>query len=190
MRKYGTESRKAGIAGVRAGQTSETRVKISGNHLENTVEVNGHQAKWDFIHHDGAAAVLPVTEDGKILMVRQYRNALDRYTLEIPAGKLDSPDEAKIDCAYRELEEETGYRCDHLEYLMSVNTTIAFCDEALDIFLARDLKKTHQHLDPDEEIEVEAWELSDLLKRIYAGELTDGKTVSAILAYACKAGQK
>lgn len=73
---------------------------------------------------------------------------------------------------------------------MSVNTTIAFCDEALDIFLARDLKKTHQHLDPDEEIEVEAWELSDLLKRIYAGELTDGKTVSAILAYACKAGQK
>ena len=63
-------------------------------------------------------------------------------------------------------------------------------DEALDIFLARDLKKTHQHLDPDEEIEVEAWELSDLLKRIYAGELTDGKTVSAILAYACKAGQK
>ncbi|MFQ8840083.1 MAG: NUDIX hydrolase [Clostridium fessum] len=76
----------------------------------------------------------------------------------------------RIDCAYRELEEETGYRCDHLEYLMSVNTTIAFCDEALDIFLARDLKKTHQHLDPDEEIEVEAWELSDLLKRIYAGE--------------------
>ena len=142
---------------------------------EDTVEVNGHQAKWDFIHHDGAAAVLPVTEDGKILMVRQYRNALDRYTLEIPAGKLDSPD---------------GYRCDHLEYLMSVNTTIAFCDEALDIFLALDLKKTHQHLDPDEEIEVEAWELSDLLKRIYAGELTDGKTVSAILAYACKAGQK
>ena len=96
---------------------------------------NGNTAEWDFIHHDGAAAVLPVTEDGKILMVRQYRNALDRYTLEIPAGKLDSPDEAKIDCAYRELEEETGYRCDHLEYLMSVNTTIAFCDEALDIFI-------------------------------------------------------
>lgn len=57
---------------------------------EDTVEVNGHQAKWDFIHHDGAAAVLPVTEDGKILMVRQYRNALDRYTLEIPAGKAGS----------------------------------------------------------------------------------------------------
>ena len=164
-----------------------TVIKVYKDHMK---FANGNTAEWDFIHHDGAAAVLPVTEDGKILMVRQYRNALDRYTLEIPAGKLDSPDEAKIDCAYRELEEETGYRCDHLEYLMSVNTTIAFCDEVLDIFLARDLKKTHQHLDPDEEIEVEAWELSDLLKRIYAGELTDGKTVSAILAYACKAGQK
>ena len=164
-----------------------TVLKVYKDHMKFS---NGNTEDWDFIHHDGAAAVLPVTEDGKILMVRQYRNALDRYTLEIPAGKLDSPDEAKIDCAYRELEEETGYRCDHLEYLMSVNTTIAFCDEALDIFLARDLKKTHQHLDPDEEIEVEAWELSDLLKRIYAGELTDGKTVSAILAYACKAGQK
>ena len=164
-----------------------TVIKVYKDHMK---FANGNTAEWDFIHHDGAAAVLPVTEDGKILMVRQYRNALDRYTLEIPAGKLDSPDEAKIDCAYRELEEETGYRCDHLEYLMSVNTTIAFCDEALDIFLARDLKKTHQHLDPDEEIEIEAWELSDLLKRIYAGELTDGKTVSAILAYACKAGQK
>ena len=164
-----------------------TVLKVYKDHMKFS---NGNTEDWDFIHHDGAAAVLPVTEDGKILMVRQYRNALDRYTLEIPAGKLDSPDEAKIDCAYRELEEETGYRCDHLEYLMSVNTTIAFCDEALDIFLARDLKKTHQHLDPDEEIEIEAWELSDLLKRIYAGELTDGKTVSAILAYACKAGQK
>ena len=164
-----------------------TVLKVYKDHMKFS---NGNTEDWDFIHHDGAAAVLPVTEDGKILMVRQYRNALDRYTLEIPAGKLDSLDEAKIDCAYRELEEETGYRCDHLEYLMSVNTTIAFCDEALDIFLARDLKKPHQHLDPDEEIEVEAWELSDLLKRIYAGELTDGKTVSAILAYACKAGQK
>ena len=189
VRKYGTEVEKQASLESVPVKRLKRELKYQGTILkmyEDTVEVNGHQAKWDFIHHDGAAAVLPVTEDGKILMVRQYRNALDRYTLEIPAGKLDSPDEAKIDCAYRELEEETGYRCDHLEYLMSVNTTIAFCDEALDIFLARDLKKTHQHLDPDEEIEIEAWELSDLLKRIYAGELTDGKTVSAILAYAAK----
>lgn len=158
---------------------------------EDTVIANGHKAQWDFIHHDGAAAVLPVTEDGKILMVRQYRNALDRETLEIPAGKLDAPDEPKIECAYRELEEETGYRSENLEYLISVNTTVAFCDEAIDIFVARNLIPSHQHLDEDEVIEVEAWELDDLLKLIYDGKMTDGKTVAAITAYTVKyAGRK
>ena len=161
-----------------------TILKIS----EDTVIANGHEAHWDFIHHDGAAAVLPVTDDGKILMVRQYRNALDRETLEIPAGKLDDPKEPKIQCAYRELEEETGYRSEHLEYLMSLNTTLAFCDEAIDIFVARDLIPSHQHLDEDEVIEVEAWELKDLLQLIYEGKMTDGKTVAAISTYAVKYG--
>ena len=132
--------------------------------------------------------MLPVTDDGKILMVRQYRNALDRNTLEIPAGKLDAPDEPKIECAYRELEEETGYRTEKLEYLMSVNTTVAFCDEAIDIFVARNLIPSHQHLDEDEVIDVEAWELKDLLELIYAGKMTDAKTVAAITAYAVKYG--
>ena len=155
---------------------------------EDTVLANGHEAHWDFIHHDRAAAVLPVTDGGKILMVRQYRNALDRETLEIPAGKLDAADEPKIQCAYRELEEETGYRTEHMEYLMSVNTTVVFCDEAIDIFVARDLIPSHQHLDEDEVIDVEAWELKDLLELIYSGKMTDAKTVAAITAYAVKFG--
>lgn len=155
---------------------------------EDTVLANGHEAHWDFIHHDGAAAVVPVTDDGKILMVRQYRNALNRETLEIPAGKLDAPDEPKIECAYRELEEETGYRTEKLEYLMSLNTTVAFCDEAIDIFVARNLIPSHQHLDEDEYIEVEAWELKDLMQLIYDGEMTDAKTVAAISTYAIKYG--
>ena len=155
---------------------------------EDTVLANGHEAHWDFIHHDGAAAVLPVTDDGKILMVRQYRNALDRDTLEIPAGKLDAPDEPKIECAYRELEEETGYRTEQMEYLISLNTTVAFCDEAIDIFVARNLIPSHQHLDEDEVIDVEPWELKDLLELIYSGKMTDAKTVAAITAYAVKYG--
>ena len=155
---------------------------------EDTVLANGHEAHWDFIHHDGAAAVLPVRDDGKILMVRQYRNALDRDTLEIPAGKLDEPDEPKIECAYRELEEETGYRTEKLEYLISLNTTVAFCDEAIDIFVARNLIPSHQHLDEDEVIEVEPWDLEDLLELIYTGKMTDAKTVAAISAYAAKYG--
>ena len=103
-----------------------------------------------------------------------------------PAGKLDDPKEPKIECASRELEEETGYRCGKLEYLLSINTTIAFCDEALDVFLARDLVPSAQHLDPEEEISVEEWELPDLLELIYSGKMTDGKTVAAVMAYACK----
>lgn len=153
------------------------------------VDANGNPAVWDFIHHDGAAAVVPVTDDGKILMVRQYRNALDRYTLEIPAGKVDSPEEPRRLCAFRELEEETGRKVEKpedLEFLIRVNTTVAFCDEEIDIFLARDLKKSHQHLDEDEVINVEKWELDDLLDLIYKGEIKDGKTAAALLAYACK----
>lgn len=153
-----------------------------------TVVANGIEEVYDFIHHDGAAAVLPVTKDGKILMVRQYRNALDRFTLEIPAGKVDAPEEPRIECAYRELEEETGFRTDKLEYLMTVNTTVAFCDEAIDIFIARDLIPSQQNLDEDECIEVEEWDVKDLLGLIYSGKMTDGKTIAAITAYAQREG--
>ena len=167
----------------------DRQLKYQGNILkiyEDTVLANGHEAHWDYIHHDGAAAVLPVADDGKILMVRQYRNALNRYTLEIPAGKLDEPDEPKIECAYRELEEETGFRVEQLEYLMSLSTTVAFCDEAIDIFVAHHLIPSRQHLDEDEVIDVEAWALEDLEEMIYTGKITDGKTLAAIMAYAMK----
>ena len=136
---------------------------------EDTVDANGHLAHWDFIHHNGAAAVVPVTKDGTILMVRQYRNALDRYTLEVPAGALNFPEEPKIDCAHRELEEETGYKTEkeNLEFLIRVNTTVAFCDEVIDIFVARDLEPSVQNLDEDEYIEVEEWTVKDLEEKIY-----------------------
>ncbi len=75
-----------------------------------------------------------------------------------------------------------------MEYLMSVNTTVAFCDEAIDIFVARNLIPSHQHLDEDEVIDVESWELKDLLELIYKGKMTDAKTVAAITAYAVKYG--
>ena len=153
-----------------------------------TVVANGIEEEYDYIHHDGAAAVLPVTKDGKILMVRQYRNALDRFTLEIPAGKLDAPDEPKIECAARELEEETGFRSETLEFLMTVNTTVAFCDEQIGVYIAKDLIPSKQHLDADERIDVEEWEVKDLLDMIYTGKMTDAKTIAAILAYAQKEG--
>ena len=160
------------------------------DYYQDTVQVpNGNVVKWDFIGHRGAAAMLAVREDGKLLMVRQWRNALDRYTLEIPAGGRNSVDEPTETAAARELEEETGYIAGKVQFLLSIYTTVAFCNEKIDIYLARDLKRREsQHLDEDEVIEVEPWELKDLLDLIYSGKITDGKTVAAITAYAVKYG--
>ncbi len=154
------------------------------NMYKDTIKIpNGNIAKWDFISHKGAAAVLPVNKDGKIILVKQWRNALDRFTYEVPAGGREGADEPMIDCASRELEEETGYRCDNLSFLLSLQTTVAFCNERIDVFLAKDLVKTHQNLDEDENIEVVEFDIHDLLDMIRRGVLQDSKTVSAILAY-------
>lgn len=144
---------------------------------------NGNVAEWDFIGHKGAAAVVPVREDGRLLMVRQYRNALDRYTLEIPAGGLNGASEPTLDAAARELEEETGYRSEHLELLITIRTTVAFCNEKIDIYVAKNLIKSHQHLDEDEFINVEAYSVEELSRMILEGKIEDSKTISAIMSY-------
>ncbi len=152
---------------------------------------NGKVEKWDFIsHRKGAAAVVPVTEEGKILLVRQYRNALERVTLEIPAGSRDSLTEDTGVCAARELEEETGYQSDTLEFLISLRTTVAFCDEFIDVYLATGLKRGTQHLDEGEDIEVEAYDPEELCEMIYNGTIQDAKTVAGILAYCNKKKHK
>lgn len=143
----------------------------------------GKIAKWDFIEHKGAAAVVPVTKEGKILMVRQYRNALDRYTLEIPAGALDTKEEPAIECAARELEEETGFKSNELEFLISIKTTVAFCNEQIDVFVAHNLIPSKQNLDEDEFVEIYECELDELLVKIFSGTIQDSKTIAAILAY-------
>lgn len=154
---------------------------------EDTVKCsNGHVDQWDFIGHKGAAAVVPLLPDGRILMVRQYRNALDRFTLEIPAGGRDSKDEPMETCAARELEEETGYRCEKLEFLIRVQTTVAFCNERIDVFVARDLIQSQQRLDEDESIDLVACSPDELCQKILAGEIQDGKTISAIMSYCYK----
>ena len=133
----------------RIDRTLVHKGKIIDYYVDTMELPDGKQVEWDFIQHNGAAAVIPVTEDGRILMVSQYRNALERYTLEIPAGGLN-PGEATVLAAARELEEETGYASDSLELLLTIRTTVAFCDEKIDIYVARSLVKTHQHLDEDE----------------------------------------
>ena len=144
---------------------------------------DGKVVQWDFIKHKGAAAVVAVRDDGRLLMVRQYRNALERYTLELPAGGRDSEDEPTLQCAARELEEETGYKSDDLTHLLTLRTTVAFCDELIDVYVAKNLKPSKQRLDEGEYINVEAYTIDELCEMVFAKEIQDSKTVSAIMAY-------
>ena len=144
---------------------------------------NGNIVTWDFIGNKGAAAVVPVTDDGKIIMVRQYRNAIDRETLEIPAGGLNNPNEPTKEAAARELEEETGFKSENIEFLISIKTTVAFCNENIDIYVARNLQPSIQNLDEDEIIHVECYDVEELCRMIYEGKIEDSKTVSAIMSY-------
>lgn len=154
---------------------------------KDTVQVpNGNIVEWDFIGHKGAAAVIPVTEDGRLLMVKQFRNALDRYTIEIPAGGLNGKDEPTKTAAARELEEETGYRSEHLEWLITIRTTVAFCNEKIDIYVAKDLIKSRQNLDEDEFINVEAYSVEELCQMIFEGRIEDSKTIAAVMSYKAK----
>ncbi len=146
---------------------------------------NGNTSDWDFVHHNGAAAVVAVDEDGKLFMVKQYRPGCDRFTLEIPAGCLN-PGEDRKTAAMRELEEETGYRCSEAELLNKYYPASAYDDEYIEIYLAKGLKKTSQHLDPDEEVEIYRMELDEIVDKIINCEISDGKTIAGVMTYYAK----
>lgn len=144
---------------------------------------NGNVAHWDHIEHKGASAVVPVDEDGNILMVRQYRGAIDDIMLEIPAGGRDSADEDFKICATRELEEETGYRSDDIHHLIDINTAAAYTSELIAVYYAENLIPSRQNLDEDEVIRIERYSIEEIEKMIYSGEITDAKTIAGVLAY-------
>lgn len=144
---------------------------------------NGHEVEWDLISHKGAAAVVAVKDDGSLFMVSQYRNPLERMTLELPAGGLNSRQEPPEECARRELEEEIGYKAGTMEHLIDIFTTVAFCDEKISIYVARDLKPSRQHLDEDEFLEVAAYPLENLIQMIYEGKIQDSKTICGLMTY-------
>lgn len=154
------------------------------DYYQDTIQIpNGNVAKWDFIKHNGAAAVVPVDDKGRLIMVKQYRNALNRDTLEIPAGGLNGENEPTRDAAIRELKEETGFTARHIELLLTLCTTVAYSNEKIDIYLATGLSAGSQHLDEDEYVQIGAYTVDELAERIYAGEIQDAKTIAAVLAY-------
>lgn len=142
---------------------------------------NGHQSGRDVVRHPGAAAVVALTQAGKIVLVRQYRTALDRVTVEIPAGKLD-PGEDPLECAKRELREETGFSAGRISYLTTIATTPGFCDELIHIFMATNLEFQGANPDDDEFVNVDLLPVSELIDAVLDGKIEDAKTVVGALA--------
>ena len=131
--------------------------------------------------HNGASAVIPILPDGRVIMERQFRYAHDRVMLEIPAGKLNTPDEPPLDAAKRELSEETGITADSYTYLGSVAPSPALLNEVIYIYMAEGLHFGESHLDEGEFLKIEYYSLEKLYNMVMAGEITDAKTQIAIL---------
>ena len=144
------------------------------------VSRNGRKAVREVIEHRAAVAILPVDEMGRFLMVRQYRYPFAEAVLEIPAGKLDAG-EQPVDAANRELEEEIGMKASELIYMGEFRPSVAYDMEVIHMYLARGLVKTHQHLDEDEFLNIEAYPLDQIYSMILDNQLTDGKTIAAVL---------
>ena len=142
---------------------------------------NGNTTVREVIRHIGAVCVIPVTDSNEVIMERQYRNPLDRVILEIPAGKLDAPDEDRLSAIQRELREETGYTADEWTEIGDFHPAPAYSDEFITMYLARGLHKGERHLDDDEFLDIYAIPLSDLVQDVMEGRISDAKTQVCIL---------
>jgi ADP-ribose pyrophosphatase len=152
---------------------------------------NGKTSTREIIKHPGAVAILPITEDGKIVMVEQYRKALERTLVEIPAGKLEKGEDPESS-ARRELEEETGYVCTNLDWLISFYTSPGFADEIVHVYLATGLSKKEDAagLDEDEFVNIVELSLSEAKQHIEDKKIYDAKTAYAVQYLELKEGLK
>jgi len=155
--------------------------KVVSLQLQEVELPNGKMAKREIIKHPGAVAIIAITDENKIVMVEQFRKALERIIVEIPAGKLEKGEEP-ADCARRELEEETGYECRNLELLVSFYTSPGFADEIVHVYIAKGLvkKENAAELDEDEFVNLEELTLDEAIEYIKEQKIYDAKTVFAV----------
>lgn len=183
------EDRESGEAGE--AELIASRTVYSGRVLDVAVDSvrmpNGHRAELEILRHRGAAAVVPLTAAGNVVLVRQLRWAAGGWLLEVPAGKLDGG-EPPEETARRELVEETGFAAGRLDPLGWIWTTPGFTDERIWLWLARDLAPARQELEPDEVLSVVELPFERAVEMAVGGEIRDGKTVCALLRAAARLG--
>ncbi len=157
--------------------------------MRDTVELpNGATSHREFCLHIGAVAIVPLLSDGRVIMERQFRYAHGRVFFEIPAGKLESPDEDILEAAKRELSEETGAVASKYTFLGELDTTPALMNEKIHLFIAEDISFGDRHPDSDEFLDIELVPLTELFKMVMSGEIKDAKTQIGILKAAAIKG--
>lgn len=166
-------------------KTISSKLLHEGRHfsfLVDDVELpNGHVTQRDIVRHPGAVAIIPILGDGKVVLVRQYRYAAGRELLEIPAGTLEEG-EPPLECAARELTEETGYEAEELEPVLSCFMAPGYSDEVIHFFAARGLTEVGADTEPDEDISVVPLDLAEVRRMIGENVIEDAKTIVGILS--------
>ena len=148
--------------------------------IDQVILPNGAISTREWINHPGAVCCIPILPDGKIALIKQYRYAVRKEMIELPAGKLDK-NEIPEECALRELEEEIGYKANKLTFLTNIYPAIGFANENMWLFLAESLVETQSNLDSDEFLELIPTKLEDAVEMVWNGKITDVKTIIGLL---------
>lgn len=173
-------------------QTLDSRLIFDGKVIRVTLDTvrleNGDTSMREVVHHHGGACIMPVTDQGEVYLVRQFRYALGEEMWELPAGKLEAGEDP-FEAAKRELEEECGVTADEYIPLGCIYPTVGYDNEKIHIWIARGLHATRQHLDEDEFLDVHKLPFDQVLQMVLDNTIRDSKTVAAVLRYALMRGQ-
>ena len=150
------------------------------NLRRDTVTVPGGTAYREIVEHNGAVAIVPITKEGKLVMVKQFRYPSGKVLLEIPAGKIDKGETNPEETARRELKEETGYTAEHFHYMGSINPSVAYTEEVIHLYAATGLIPGEADPDEDEALELVEYDFGEAYKKAASGELVDAKTIAAV----------
>ena len=171
------------MSDLKENKISSTQIfsgKLIDLYLDNVRLPNGKQSTREWLDHPGAVCLVPILNNGDILLIRQFRYGPREEFIEIPAGKLDKNEEP-LKCGLRELEEETGYKSNKLTFLTNIHPAIGFSNEKMWMYLAEELELSEKKLDDDEFLELLPTPLNVALEWVFSGKITDVKTIIGIM---------